>query len=164
MPKYNVQGILERTLLYNVNVDVEANDEADARKFAVETLVTLGEPYSTTTDWADGPFTQEGWVPCCEGCQGWAFFDADGVTELQRCDACDRFPDDAAAAEYAVPLIEEALKRSDELQQELAELQQELVAERLQAAQNSKYVAELQKQRDHARSVADDYTEEDWEI
>lgn len=149
MPKYNVQGILERTLLYNVNVDVEANDEADARNFAVETLVTLGEPYSSTTDWADGPFTQEGWTPwtpCCEGCQGWAFFDADGVTELQRCDACDRFPDDAAAAEYAVPLIEDALKRSDELA-------------RLHAT-----VAELQKQRDHARSVADDYTEEDWEI
>lgn len=49
------------------------------------------------------------WTPCDPNCDGWAVFECDGSedprTEIQRCDACDRFEDDDAAAAHVANLV-----------------------------------------------------------
>ena len=47
------------------------------------------------------------WTPCSPGCPGVAVFDGnfvepEGFVHIERCDACDRFPDDQTAAESLV--------------------------------------------------------------
>ena len=35
--------------------------------------------------------------PCSDGCVGWNFFElSNGTFDIERCDACDRFPSDFA--------------------------------------------------------------------
>lgn len=41
-----------------------------------------------------GSETPATWSPCSPGCPGWAVFNGNGI---QRCDECNRFPDDDAA-------------------------------------------------------------------
>lgn len=68
------------------------------------------------TLWSDKAVTQR--KDPCEACgdRGWilAFNTDRRVTEIQRCDACDRFASDEAAAEMAVPLLEAGLKRGEQ--------------------------------------------------
>lgn len=74
------------------------------------------------------------WTPCADGCQGYGPFTVDRppFLELQRCDCCERFPDDDAAAAQFVRDLENGDAYALEIAQEFldtAEDRQEATAQ-----------------------------------